>query len=270
MNQKAMEKWESSWDPSVHKTEYAAKRINSAKSEKLTPIKIDYDDLYGYFQGSHGRYETWLDLCPCVDFHRSKLPCKHIYRLAIELGVLDETAATDPNAIPSVRSKKINVSDLLDIVETLSTGAQQTLLTIASSTTSEKPYLQIDADPTADELLKSGIIVEDGTGISETINFGTKAKIIDFLQKQNIEHKKNDKKDILEKLCMTTSDPRAAAKHFGVHHWYNVRIPANYSRQQIHYYLYRKNYCKWCETVLPDDKITDELIKRGFYKRPFV
>jgi hypothetical protein len=43
MNEKALEKWKSSWDSSVHESDYAAKRIKSAKSAKLTPIKIDSD-----------------------------------------------------------------------------------------------------------------------------------------------------------------------------------------------------------------------------------
>ena len=37
--------WESKWKPSTHKTEYAKKRIKSAQSAKLTPIKIDKDDM---------------------------------------------------------------------------------------------------------------------------------------------------------------------------------------------------------------------------------
>ena len=256
MNEKALEKWKSSWDSSIHESDYAAKRIKSAKSAKLTPIKIDTDDCYGYFQGTHGRYETWLDLCPCGDFIRSKLPCKHIYRLAIELGIMNEEAATDQNAIPEVNARKISLSETLDIVETLSQEAQHVLWNIASSTTSNNPFEHIDADEIAEELIKSGII---------------------FLKKNNIEHNKSDKKNVLEELCMTVA-PDAAAEYFRVRHWYNVRIPAIYSRQQIHFYLHRKydseyvfdedgNYLKvpLLETDLPDDKVTDELIKRGFY-----
>jgi hypothetical protein len=275
MNEKALEKWKSSWDSSIHESDYAAKRIKSAKSAKLTPIKIDTDDCYGYFQGTHGRYETWLDLCPCGDFIRSKLPCKHIYRLAIELGIMNEEAATDQNAIPEVNARKISLSETLDIVETLSQEAQHVLWNIASSTTSNNPFEHIDADEIAEELIKSGIISDDGTGINETVIFGTKPEIISFLKKNNIEHNKSDKKNVLEELCMTVA-PDAAAEYFRVRHWYNVRIPAIYSRQQIHFYLHRKydseyvfdedgNYLKvpLLETDLPDDKVTDELIKRG-------
>lgn len=283
MNEKALEEWKSSWDPSIHESDYAKKRITSAKSAKLTPVKIDPTDCYGYFQGAHGRYETWLDSCPCVDFIRSKLPCKHIYRLAIELGILDETVSTDQNEIPELNINKVSLSETLDIVETLSTEAQHELLNIAYNTTSKNPYEQIDADKIAEELLESEIISDDGTGINETVKFGTKPEIIAFLVKQNVEYKKSDKKNILEKLCMTVA-PDAAAKHFGVRRWYNVRIPAIHSRQQIHYYLHRKydsdyiydiNDCDFLkvpllETNLPDDKVTDELIKRGFYKRSTV
>lgn len=201
----------------------------------------------------------------------------------IELGVMDEQASTDQNAIPELNVRKVNLSETLDIVETLSMEAQLELLRIAYSTTSNSPFKQIDADEIADELIKSGIISDDGTDINETIIFGTKPEIIDFLVKQNIEHKKSDKKIILETLCMNVA-PDAAAQHFGVRRWYNVRIPAIYSRQQIHYYLHRKydfgyisdeNDCNYeavslLETNLPDDKVTDELIKRGFYKRPTI
>ncbi len=280
MNEKSLEKWKSSWDSSIHESDYAAKRIKSAKSAKLTPIEINPIDCYGYFQGAHGRYETWLDSCPCGDFIRSKLPCKHIYRLAIELGVMNEEVSTDQRAIPELNIHKVSLSETLDIVETLSTEAQHELLSIAYSTTSNNPFKQIDADKIADELLKSGIISDDGTGINETVAFGTKLEIIDFLVKQNIEHKKSDRKKILEKLCITGA-PDAAAKHFGIRRWYNVRISAIYSRQKIHYYLHRKydsetivdddltaRNIPLLETNLPDDNVTDELIKRGFYKRP--
>lgn len=280
MNEKASEKWKSSWDASIHDSDYAATRIKSAKSAKLTPIKIDPADCYGYFQGAHGRYETWLDSCPCGDFRRSKLPCKHIYRLAIELGVMDEDASSDKNAIPELNARKVSLSETLDIVESLSAEAQHELLDIAYSTTSDNPFKKIDVDEVASELLKSGIVADDGTDINESVTFGTKPTIIDFLEKQNIEHKKSDRKNVLEDLCMAAA-PDAAAKHFGVRRWYNVRIPAIYSRQKIHYYLHRKYDSGYVfdenrgsdfgisllETNLPDDKVTDELIKRGFYKR---
>lgn len=35
-------------------------------------------------------YETTLHECGCADFYENRKPCKHIYRLAVELGLLDK------------------------------------------------------------------------------------------------------------------------------------------------------------------------------------
>ena len=53
--------WTEVWAQETHETEYALKRIKSAQSAKLTPVEINSNDSYGYFQGSSGRYETFLD-----------------------------------------------------------------------------------------------------------------------------------------------------------------------------------------------------------------
>lgn len=46
----ALETWENAWSKETHETEFAQKRIKSAKSAKLTPVQIDTKDLYGYFK----------------------------------------------------------------------------------------------------------------------------------------------------------------------------------------------------------------------------
>ena len=65
MNEKAFEIWNTKWNSDIHTTEHAIKRIQSAKTAKLTPIRINHDDFFGYFRGSSGNYETWLDTCNC-------------------------------------------------------------------------------------------------------------------------------------------------------------------------------------------------------------
>ena len=148
----ALETWKKAWSKETHETEYAQKRIKSAKSAKMTPIKIDTTDLYGYFQGSHGRYETFLDSCPCGDFIRNKLPCKHIYRLAMELGLLNEKAESNTNAIPTPKRERVSLDEEIDIVEGLSENAQYTLKDIASSINSANPTYTIWLDSTVEEL----------------------------------------------------------------------------------------------------------------------
>lgn len=269
-NTKAMELWTSKWTPETHTTKYAKKRIKSAQSAKLTPVKIDAEDMYGYFQGSSGRYETFLDYCPCGDFHRSKLPCKHIYRLAIELGLMDISVSHDNNAIPTPTVERVRLSDTIDIVECLSENAQQKLLDISSGLNSEKPICHVDFDNDVSELLQSGIIIE-AEPQKHFIKFGKKAEIIEFLNNENFVYDEKLKKNELEELCQTYLPEKAEAR-FGFSLY--VSIPTKFSAQNIHYYLHRKydydyddNFKKiqLLDTELPNDAITRELITRGLY-----
>lgn len=60
------------------------KRQKSA--EKCKPISIDYENKTGVFAGSgKSPYETTEDTCTCRDYFVRRLPCKHIYRLRMEL-----------------------------------------------------------------------------------------------------------------------------------------------------------------------------------------
>lgn len=86
------------WDSSVNSTDDAQKRIKKATSADLTPISVDYEAQTGVFNGSGKTpYEVTLDFCNCGDFRRRKLPCKHIYRLAMELGVIKNDYETGIN-----------------------------------------------------------------------------------------------------------------------------------------------------------------------------
>ncbi len=279
MNAKACEIWEKTWNPELHTTDYALKRIKSAKSAKLTPIKIDETDCYGYFQGSHGKYETWLGHCPCGDFHRSKLPCKHIYRLAIELGILDIEAQHNPDAVLIPKNERASLDDTMDIVEQLSENAQRKLLRIASNIRSTTPIYKNALSAEIEELINSGIVSES-TSQKREIKFGSKRQISQFLEKEHIDHDKNTEKAELEKLCMKYA-PEKAKEEFG--EIIGVTIHKKYSPQNIHYYLHRKydkesfydenekvlkfTQTPLLETDLPEDNITEQLIKRGYYTR---
>lgn len=170
--QRALDIWKKAWSAETHETEYAQKRIKSAKSAKMTPIKIDTEDLYGYFQGSHGRYETFLDNCPCGDFIRNRVPCKHIYRLAIELGLMEEKAESNINAVPTPKQEKVSIDEEIEIVESLSENAQYILKDIASSINTKNPTYTIRLDTVVEELINSGIIAD--TQEKHLIDFGKK------------------------------------------------------------------------------------------------
>lgn len=278
MNEKALEKWNAAWNAVSHTTEHAIKRIQSAKTAKLTPIRINTEDCFGYFSGKHGHYETWLDECNCADFRRYNLPCKHIYRLAIELGVLNEKADTNSNMIQQPIIEKVSLDKTIDIVESLSEAAQRRLKEIAFITTEAKPIMSFESDVVLEELMKSGILINDGSGAEETINFGLKKDITEFLNKHKIIFLKSATKKDLERICLSKL-PEDTKKHFGIVRRYKVLIPNHFSRRNIHYYLHRKfdsdesffdnniSTIPLLKTWLPEDKVTDELIKRGYYCR---
>ena len=62
------------------------KRIEKAKGAKMAPLSIDYVGKTAVFPGSGKTpYETTFDTCTCRDYLVRRLPCKHIYRLRMEL-----------------------------------------------------------------------------------------------------------------------------------------------------------------------------------------
>ena len=86
------------WDTSVHEGAEQQKRIVTAKKPATTPTLVDHENKSAEFKGSgKAPYITTLDSCTCVDFVRRKLPCKHIYRLALELEGADIQQGVNKN-----------------------------------------------------------------------------------------------------------------------------------------------------------------------------
>lgn len=275
MNENAIKIW-SIWNTNLINDDYAKKRIKSAQSKKLTPVKVDRDDLYAYFQGSHGRYETFLDSCTCGDFRRSRRPCKHIFRLAIELGLMDIAVEHDDSAIPVPHKEIAKLDETIDMVEQLSDEAQEKLLKIAGAI--QTPSVLKKDEPGLGELLDSGLIIETKPEYYEYF-WGRKDEVIKLLDNEGILYPQKAKKDDLIELCIERI-PEKAAQRFGVY-YVSVAVPSHFSRRKIHYYLHRKIdkeiifdseseefvHKSLLETVLPDDDVTDQLIKRGYYTR---
>ena len=111
------------WPEEIHISEDQLSRIKSATSAKTTPMSIDKDSMTGIFSGSGKEpYQVNLDSCTCGDFHRRKLPCKHIYRLAIELGVLNIRAESGVN-----KNSQISLEAAVGELENLCDESQQTI-----------------------------------------------------------------------------------------------------------------------------------------------
>lgn len=80
------------------KPEERKKREVKAASAECVPISISAEDQSGIFEGTTKKYNTYLDFCECTDFRRRHFPCKHMYRLAQELGLHDLSAVRDEAA----------------------------------------------------------------------------------------------------------------------------------------------------------------------------
>lgn len=78
------------WEASVHTdAKQISRRINASTIRKRD-IKIDRDAQTALVNGSAFEpYEVTLNDCSCSDFAYYSRPCKHMYRLAEELGLID-------------------------------------------------------------------------------------------------------------------------------------------------------------------------------------
>ena len=83
------------------------KRLRRAK--EVQTLSINHDTHEGIFKGSSKKnYSTTLNACTCRDFIVRKQPCKHIYKLALELGVID--FPDNINSLPTAKSHTMQVS----------------------------------------------------------------------------------------------------------------------------------------------------------------
>ena len=63
------------------------RRIERAVLEGFNYKSQDLETARAVFIGSAGKYKTKLQSCTCPDFKKRKLPCKHMYRLAGDMGL---------------------------------------------------------------------------------------------------------------------------------------------------------------------------------------
>ena len=77
------------WESSVHTNDAQIERQGRAMKYPFT-FKINKYSKTGIFSSTSEQpyYTTTLSRCTCKDFQDRALPCKHIYRLAVELGII--------------------------------------------------------------------------------------------------------------------------------------------------------------------------------------
>lgn len=84
------------WPEAIHDDFEQVKRIEGARKLKAAELTIDADNRTMQAQGSAADpYEVSLYECSCADFQIRQAPCKHMYRLAMELGMMDSLPKYD-------------------------------------------------------------------------------------------------------------------------------------------------------------------------------
>ncbi|CUH96429.1 hypothetical protein P22_2519 [Propionispora sp. 2/2-37] len=74
------------WDPGVHKVWSQKARYHRAFEEEFDIADFSKENQFARING----YSVSLESCSCPDFHERQFPCKHIYRLAAELELVEE------------------------------------------------------------------------------------------------------------------------------------------------------------------------------------
>ena len=76
------------WKNEIHSEKKQVIKQKKAIESECKPKKINEDDFSAIFIASkdNSYYETYLSECTCPSFKRELVPCKHMYRLAYELG----------------------------------------------------------------------------------------------------------------------------------------------------------------------------------------
>ena len=139
------------WDESIHLLPEQQDRIVRARSASTTPDRVDKASQTASFKG--GKYSVTLNSCSCVDFSRNKRPCKHIYRLAIELGFLE-------NGIVEVGEKYDDKTDLLKSFEGLDLDAKEQLKPIFYQVIYRRPVVLLEGGDFSELLVKSGLFIK--------------------------------------------------------------------------------------------------------------
>lgn len=90
--------------PEFHEQVEQVKRRINAKKIKADEI-VKTDSCYLVPSSSGSVYQTTLEFCTCFDFASREMPCKHMYRIALDNGLIDELPAVSKKA-----SKEFNES----------------------------------------------------------------------------------------------------------------------------------------------------------------
>lgn len=263
------------WDQwsDCHNSPDQVKRIASAKKAACTPTFLDQTTLSGTFKGSSGNHTTYLDKCSCIDFNRRRLPCKHMYRLAMELELFGGDFSSDKTAIVE---KKTPISQTVELVESFTDEQQLLLLDVIRhiSPFGTKYCLSVSDDLSVllnHDLIKS--VSEPGLILPKY----KKPELVELAHSFDL----NETKGLLKTDLITYIVDNAGQKLLESNLKYIVVTGvSNIKYKKLLMYLHRKfeeqSYfdvpegtepLPLSQTVLPNDDVTELLIQYGYYHR---
>ena len=202
--------WDMNWGK-IHDEEGQLGRIERACSID-SPIEIDVLNGSGVFKGSAKKpYETTLASCTCTDYMRAvkrkhAIPCKHIYRLDMECGVMNK---------PAIKPSIAFTESLIDGLSQPSMEKALSLVNqwIAASAEDEWVFRRDDSE--IDALVKNGLL-EEFDCPSRLLDLRKMSSIRDRLKSMGVEcpRRKVDAINLL--LSQSPNEALPEKKTFGV------------------------------------------------------
>lgn len=181
------------WTTDIHETPEQKKRLSSAKKAETTPLEVDIKNQTATFAGSgNDPYNVTLTSCTCRDFVLRKLPCKHIYRLAIECGIIDSEVCVGIN-----KNIQISFPDAISEIENLSDECQLFIKQLLYY----EPIVSTISDNTQ-ALLTCTFLEAVNVRAEDVLAAMRKKDILEILQEQSFLPEKNLKKDDLIPWCI--------------------------------------------------------------------
>ena len=189
------------WDSELHGDVEQLRRITSAKMAKTTPQSIDKENQTAFFPSSgETPYFTTLENCTCIDFARRELPCKHIYRLAMELGIIEETAIKGINK-NTIQTSQITEEEAIMEIEKFPQDIQIFIMKLM-------PLLNVDypvglyLDKNLQQILSCPLFIFKPAPPSDIIKDMRKKDNIYFLDQLCVQPGEKLKKDDLITWCL--------------------------------------------------------------------
>ncbi len=187
------------WPEGTHDNPEQQKRVKSAQSKKVTPTSVNTENKTGVFGGSSKTpYQVTLDKCTCADYIRRKLPCKHIYRLAMELELFSGDYETSSN--PGI---DMALSEAVGIIENYSDEVQRFLISLfgASIQRSQDCPSWVEVDSTHEHIIGLSVYIKNFRPVEADCIFFAPFFDIVRVEPGNIvpEFRKKDVEAVLDK-----------------------------------------------------------------------